>query len=142
MKQNFITEKRQAIQDDIAQQKKTIEEANEEIEIKLKQDEELIDLEKRLQRLSTIRYFENIADADKVAALTNVVRLRDLIEKLEKLGIVQANWQPETIFLGDLSTWQTMFLLFGDQPKKSVAIEPGGIKGDGTKSLYGRESGE
>ncbi|MBE0426351.1 MAG: hypothetical protein IBX72_06860 [Nitrospirae bacterium] len=68
---------------------------------------------RRLLKIEGVKYFQNIGNAEEIAALANRFRLRDFLDVLSKIGIIFTSGEEMERIL-NLTLWQSMYIFFAD----------------------------
>src|SRR4030067_3006250 len=114
MMTNFRTEKIKNLEIEKISSKKLISESEQNIKERDKEIERRGILEERLKKISTVSYFENLVSPERVAGLSNKVRLRDLLDSLNDCMQINYTFLEGNIGMGNLINCQDLYLLFVD----------------------------
>ena len=120
---NFLTEKIKNLEGEKTDSKKLIAESEQSIVEKDKEIKRLEILKERLKKVSTIKYYENLGDVERVTDLNNRINLGDFLDTLSNLLDIRYFFSESNLNLRTLTIWQILFLLFGDfeQPQQPPA---------------------
>jgi hypothetical protein len=131
----MLANKIQAAQEIIQVNEKNIETQRGDIEKQKEEIARLFILQKRLQRIYTIKHLEILGNFERIASLANKTIVKDFIQDLGLLVDIKNPGISELPLL-QLTLWQMIYLLYGDHTEmdkkfpRAEAAEPSDRDGE------------